>query len=151
MRKRMLIIRFVAALMIASASLVSARAQAQLKVCPDPSAPCKSRHKTFEKYELSFMLPKAIKPNVTYQSAPFYAVILKTWNESDCDQGEYSSATERFRMQAQKMFPERKVFASNQCPDMGAVGYSINGKPDARAFVAIYGGETKEEADQVLV
>src|SRR6185503_3014035 len=135
----------------AALALVSISAQAQLKVCPDPSSPCKSKHKTFEKYELSFILPKTIKPNIAYQSAPFYAIIFKSWAESDCDQGEYSSATERFRLQAQKLFPDRKVFASHQCPDMGALGYTVNGKPEIRAFVAVYAGETQAEADQLLV
>jgi hypothetical protein len=143
-------IKFAPAVAAAAAMAFSAGAQTPLKVCPDPSSPCKSRHKTFEKYELSFTLPKAIKPNVTYSSAPFYAVILKTIAEPDCDQGEYSSATERFRAQAQKLFPDRKVFAENQCPDMGAVGYSINGKPNTKAFVAVYAGETQLEADLVL-
>ena len=143
-------IRLAGAFAVAAVMLVSAAAQSQLKVCPDPSAPCKSRHKTFEKYELSFVLPKTIKPNVTYQSVPFYAIIFKTWAESDCDQGEYSSATERFRNQAQKLFPDRKVFASDQCPDMGALEYTINGKRNTSAFVAVYAGATQAEADLLL-
>lgn len=129
---------------------VSATAQTPLKVCPNPAVPCQSKHKKFEKYELSFMLPKTIKPNVDYTSQTFFAVILKTLDEADCDQGEYSSAVEKLRVAAQKLFPDRKVFAQQQCPDMGAVSYTINGESDATIFIAVYAGETRLEADQVL-
>jgi hypothetical protein len=128
----------------------STSAQTSLKVCPNPAAPCQSKHKSFEKYELSFTLPKVIKPNVAYSSAPFYAVILKSFSEPECDQGEYSTDVERVRLDAQKMFPGRKVFADNQCPDMGAVAYTFNGKPNARVFVAVYAGDTQTDASQVL-
>lgn len=141
-------------LIIAAVSMtayaVSITAQTPLKVCPNPAAPCQSKHKSFEKYELSFVLPKTIKPNVDYTSQPFFAVILKTLKDADCDQGEYSSAVEKLRVQAQKLFPDRKAFAQQQCPDMGAVSYTINGKSDASIFIAVYAGATKLEADQVL-
>ena len=125
-------------------------AQTPLKVCPNPAAPCQSRHKTFEKYELSFQLPRSIKPNVAYKSASFYAVILKTFSDPECDQGEYSTGTERFRLQAQKLFADQKVFADNQCPDMGAVSYIIPGEQEAFSFVAVYAGESKAEGEQTL-
>ena len=129
---------------------VSTSAQTPLRVCPDPTAPCKSKHKSFEKYELPFTLPKVIKPNVAYSSAPFYAVILKIFSDPECDQGEYSTNVERIRQEAQKLFPGRKVFADNQCPDMGAVAYTLNGKPYAKTFVAVYAGDAQTEAGQVL-
>jgi hypothetical protein len=130
--------------------VVSTGAQTPLKVCPNPTAPCRSKHKSFEKYELSFTLPKVIKPNVAYTSAPFYAVLLKSFSDPECDQGEYSANVEHLRQEAQRMFPDRKVFADNQCPDMGAVSYAFNGKPNANAFVAVYAGDTRAEAEQVL-
>ena len=133
-----------------TALALSAVAQTPLKVCPNPAAPCQSKHKSFEKYELSFVLPRTIKPNVDYSSQPFFAVILKTLKEADCDQGEYSSAVEKLRVQAQKLFPDRKAFAQQQCPDMGAVAYTINGKSDATIFIAVYAGESRLEADQAL-
>ncbi|HJQ69890.1 MAG TPA: hypothetical protein VKA70_13005 [Blastocatellia bacterium] len=136
-------------LFIACLALMTA-AQTPLKVCPNPAAPCQSKHKTFEKYELSFQLPRSIKPNVAYKTAPFYAVILKTFSDPECDQGEYSTATERDRQQAQKLFPDQKVFADNQCPDMGAVSYIITGEQEAFTFVAVYAGETKAEGEQTL-
>ena len=127
-----------------------ATAQTPLKVCPNPSSPCHSRHKSFEKYELSFHLPRAIKPNVAYKSASFYAVILKTFSDPECDVGEYSTEIERYRQQAQKIFPDQKVFADNQCPDMGAVGYIIAGQEEAIVFVAVFAGESKAEGEQAL-
>jgi len=57
---------------------------------------------------------------------------------------------ERLRQEAQKLFPGRKVFADNQCPDMGAVSYTLNGKPYANTFVAVYAGDAQAEAGQVL-
>lgn len=137
-------------LLLITTFTLTAMAQVPSKVCPNPAAPCQSKHKTFEKYELSFNLPRTIKPNTAYKSAPFYAVILKTFSEPECDQGEYSTETERYRQQAQKVFADRKVFADNQCPDMGAVGYIIDGQPNADTFVAVYAGATQAEGEQIL-
>lgn len=150
MRERNRSIRIIFVILISALTTLAVGAQTPLKVCPNPAAPCKSKHKKFETYDLPFALPKTIKPNVTYQSSPFFAVILKNWADSDCDGGEYSTAIEKFRLQAQKLFPDRKAFADNMCPDMGALGYSINGKPHVGAFVAVYAGENQAEADEVL-
>lgn len=132
------------------------RAAAVYKVCPDPSAPCKSPDKEFAPYELSFALPRKLKPNADYTSPPFQAVLLKTFTyteDNECDQGDYSSFIEREREEVQKMFPERKVFADHQCPDLGAVSYVIAGQPEDTGpgpFLAVYAGETRAEAEQVL-
>jgi hypothetical protein len=149
-RKESLLMKHAFVVMAACMIAVPASAQTPLKVCPDPSAPCRSKHKTFEKYELSFALPKAVRPNVAYTSAPFYAVVLKNFPDPECDQGEYSTNVEQVRQEAQRMFPGRKVFADNQCPDMGAVSYALNGKPTTNVFVAVYAGEARAEAAEVL-
>jgi len=107
-----------------------------LKVCPDPAAPCQSAQKTFAPFELSYQLPKRLGANVIYESAPFYAVVLLTQRSADCDGGEYTSRIEQVRKQAQKLFPDRKAFADHQCPNMDAVFYSIDGKPNAQVVVA---------------
>jgi hypothetical protein len=70
--------------------------------------------------------------------------------DTDCDQGEYSSRLERERKQLQARFPDHKVFADHQCPDMGAVSYVINGKRNTSTLLAIYGGNTREESELVL-
>jgi hypothetical protein len=122
-------------------------------VCPDPSASCRHPLKTFAPYELSFRLPQKIKPNTAYKSEPFYGVLLKTYKLTqvdECDRGEYSSKLEAERKRIQRMFPKKKAFAAPQCPDMGAVGYIIGGKADTTRFLAVYGGRTAREAEQVL-
>jgi hypothetical protein len=149
-RKESLMMKFVFIILTACVIVASTGAQTPLKVCPDPAAPCRSKHKSFEKYELSFTLPKVMKPNVAYTSTPFYAVVLKSFSDPECDEGEYSSNVEQVRLQAQRMFPGRKVFADNQCPDMGAVSYSLNKTPNSDVFVAVYAGETQAEAAEVL-
>ena len=131
------------------------RQPAALKVCADPSAPCTSPAKEFAPYELSFTLPRRLRANVEYKSAQFFAVFLKTYTytvDNECDQGEYSEFIERERKQVQQMFPERKVFADHQCPDMGAVSYIIAGQSGEYGpgpFLAVYAA-TRAEAEQVL-
>jgi hypothetical protein len=134
--------------------LLSASAQTPLKVCPNPAAPCKSKHREFYPYDLSFTLPAKIKVNTDYKSAPFFAVMLKenikvSANE-ECDGGEYHKRVETDRKKIQTIFPDKKVFASYQCPDMGALAYVSGGKPLNDNFIAVYAGETVEEANQFL-
>ena len=132
----------------------SSFAQTPLKVCPDPAAPCASKHKEFAPYDMPFKLPAKIKPNTPYKSEPFFAVLLKdkikVSAEEECDGGEFHKRIENERKQTQKFYPERKVFASYQCPDMGAIEYEVNGKGYNENFVAVYGGTTQEEANHVL-
>jgi hypothetical protein len=131
------------------------QAQEQVAVCPDPAKPCTSAAKTFAPYELTFQLPDKLEPNKDYKTHPFQAVILKTFPKfepggNECDGGEFSTKIEKQRAQLQKLFPDRKVFAAHQCPDMGAVLYEVTGKPYDQFFIAVYGGETKAEAKRVL-
>ncbi|HEX8638820.1 MAG TPA: hypothetical protein VF692_12200 [Pyrinomonadaceae bacterium] len=127
-------------------------------VCPDPSKPCHHREKQFDEWELSFRMPARLKANKGYESAPFYAVILKTYEtDEDCDGGEYIEAIERDRKKEQKNQPTRKVFASYNCPNMAAVGYNFDGRWSADGeemlityFIAVYAGETKQEGEAAL-
>lgn len=124
-------------------------------VCPHPDKPCRHKEKEFAEWELSFRLPAKIAPNKTYSSAPFYAVLLKTYKSvEDCDGGEYIEAVENERKEFQKLQPERKVFASYGCPNMDAASYDFEGRWDAAKetvlidnFIAVYAGETEEEAE----
>lgn len=124
-------------------------------VCPIPIQPCRHKEKEFADWELSFKLPAKITPNKTYSSAPFYAVMLKTYKseDDDCDGGEYIEALEAERKQLQKSQPERKVFAAYACPNMDAVNYDFEGRWDKAKdvelignFIAVYAGQTAEEA-----
>ena len=127
-------------------------------VCPDPARPCNHKEKEFDDWELSFKMPAKLKPNKTYNSAPFYALILRTYKlQDDCDGGEYIEAVEKERKELQRTEPGRKVFASYECPNMGAVSYDFPGAYDAKRerslidnFLAIYAGETKEEAEELM-
>ncbi|HVF10220.1 MAG TPA: hypothetical protein VNA16_05425, partial [Abditibacteriaceae bacterium] len=51
---------------------------------------------------------------------------------------------------AQALFPKRKTFADQQCPDMGAVSYIMDGKPSTQVLIAVYAGKTRAEAQRVL-
>ena len=127
-------------------------------VCADPAKPCHHKEKNFDDWELSFKMPAKLPPNKPVKSAPFYAVILKTYPMGDdCDGGEYIEAVEAERKREQANQLDRKVFAAYQCPNMGAVGYEFAGKWDAKKeyviignFLAIYAGTTKAEGDEAL-
>lgn len=126
------------------------------EVCPDPAAPCKTAARGFANYEMPFRLPAKLKPNVTYKSARFYAVILKTYDEIDCDADDMSASVEKERRGFQTEFRGRKVFASYDCPDMDALGYDFPGMQDASGklligtFVAVYAGKSESEAKDFL-
>ncbi len=130
--------------------------QATNEVCPDPAKPCHHIGKKFDDWELSFKLPAKLIPNKTYNSAPFYALILKEFGYvEDCDGGEFVIAEEDERKQLQKAQPTRKVFVDYQCPNMAAVGYDFPGRADSEKvlisnFLAIYAGRTQAEADALL-
>jgi hypothetical protein len=124
-------------------------------VCPDPARPCRTRQKEFYEWEMSFHLPARIRPNVSYTSAPFYAVILKVYTEG-CDELDVNPAVEPERLRIQKSYPGRKVFAQYSCPNMDATTYDFAGKrsKDDRDlymdFIAVYAGETAAEAARLL-
>jgi len=131
------------------------QAQNAYPVCGNPRQPCEHKDKEFAPYEISFRLPARLRKNTDYKSAPFYAVVLKTFKDFDaggdgCDGGEFSTKIETERKQVQKQFPNVKAFASYQCPDMGAVEYVVGGKTLNDTFLAIYGGTTQNEAQQIL-
>lgn len=127
-------------------------------VCADPAKPCHHKEKNFDDWELSFKMPAKLAPNKTYTSAPFYAVILKTYEmREDCDGGEYIESVEAERRKLQANQSARKVFAAYQCPNMAAVNYEFDGKWSADKesivignFLAIYGGGAEAEAEKLL-
>lgn len=141
------------ALFAGAKALVAAPSTSSLAVCSNPGVSCNRSYKTFAPYELGLILPKSIRPNTTYRSVSFYAVLLKvapSGSDPSCDGGEFSSAWENERKRVQKLFPERKVFADHQCPDMSAVSYTMDGKLSTIPFIAVYGGATSQAAKTVL-
>ena len=126
-------------------------------VCPDPKEPCHHKEKRFDDWELSFRMPSKLSANRTYSSAPFYAVILETYEFPDCDGGEVSLDIEKKRKEVQRLYPQRKVFASYECPNMAGVIYEFDGKWDEKRvelvvgdFLAIYAGESRDDALSLL-
>ena len=145
---------FVSLFSVSCILLSHTEAQSLLKVCGNPSAPCKSKHKEFAPYEISMTLPARVKANQSYKSEGFFAVILKNRiavpGTEECDGGEYHTRVESERKKVQAMFANHKAFASHQCPDMGALGYVVDGQPYNEIFLAVYGGATMEEAKGIL-
>ena len=124
-------------------------------VCPDPARPCRTREKEFAEWEMSFRLPARIRPNVNYSSAPFYAIIVKVYDEG-CNELDVNPVVEPERLRIQKSYPGRKVFAEYSCPNMDATTYDFAGKRgrDDRSiymdYIAVYAGETAAEAARLL-
>lgn len=125
-------------------------------VCPEPNLPCHHRQKQFDEWELSFRMPTKIVSNKVYKSAPFYAVILKKYDEG-CDELDVNPAVEPERQRIQKLFPSRKVFAEYSCPNMSAVGYDFAGKLDKAGervlymdYIAVYAGVDEAEGREIF-
>jgi hypothetical protein len=76
----------------------------------------------------------------------FYAVILASvrFRDEECNTAFIPEAQ---RLEAQALFPDRKVFSS-RCGEPGTVFYS-NTSPNTN-FMAVYGGRTQAEAAQML-
>jgi hypothetical protein len=130
---------------------------AGFEVCPDPNAPCHSAGHKFAAYELPFRLPARLKAGKQYKSVPFYAVILKTYEEESCDADDHTASIERERLRIQKPHPTRKVFGSYSCPNLDAVDYDFPGKLDGsgervliQTFIAVYAGKSSAEAAELL-
>jgi len=129
----------------------------QPEVCPDPQAPCNTPAKKFAPYELSFRLPGKLTKGKTYTSLPFFAVLIKTYDQESCDADDHTASIERERLKLQLGYPHNKVFASYSCPNLDAVDYSFPGKMDSTGeralimtFIAVYAGKTQAQANEFL-
>lgn len=129
----------------------------QAEVCPNPQAPCDIPAKKFAPYELSFKLPGKPTKGKTYESLPFYAVLIKTFPEESCDADDHTESIERERLRIQLAYPHNKVFAAYSCPNLDAVDYSFPGRMDASkervlimTFIAVYAGKTDADAKEFL-
>jgi hypothetical protein len=141
----------------ASAATSASKAKG-FEVCPDPNAPCHSKARRFAAYELPFRLPANLKAGREYKSAAFYGIIIKTYESEDCDADDHTASIERERIQIQKIYPTRKVFASYSCPNMDALTYDFAGLKDPsgerfliNTFIGVYAGRTSAEAAEFLV
>ena len=106
--------------------------------CGDPAKPCKG----FKEHDLSFPLPQDGKARADAVSVPFFAVILVS--------SDKCTITEARRKQVQALFPGRKVF-SNRFECDGDVENNVKYSNAADlAFLAVYAGQDKVAADEVL-
>jgi hypothetical protein len=97
-------------------------------------------------------LPKELAWMTAHYSLPFYAILLRSVKAipaKDPTDECRGYIAEHERLKAQTRFPHNKVFASrNGCFGPGMVWYT-NVNPNYN-FLAVYGGETLEEAQQFL-
>jgi len=109
------------------------------KVCPDPAHPCDG----FKAHDLSFELPRDGIARPEWRSEPFFAVILKS--------APRCKVTEEERREAQALFTGRKVFASRfACDDDMENNVSYTNTDAKRAFLAVYAGEDRAAAEEML-
>jgi hypothetical protein len=110
-------------------------------ICGNPNLPCKTSV-TFQPHDLPFRISET---TVMDDTELFYAIILKSVraNEDDCN----TFVPEPVRLEAQALFPDRKVFAS-RCVDAESLFYT-NVDSQFR-IMAVYAGTTLAEAKRVL-
>lgn len=136
-----------ACLLVVAASAPPTEAQRRrggnYRVCGDPTARC-GAGVPFQPYDLPFRLPQSA---VIWESEQFYAVVLKSMRvKDDFDECELHISEDE-RLEAQRLFPRNKVFAS-RCQEPGTLFYT-NTTPRQR-FMAVYAGRTRAEAGRTL-
>ncbi len=149
MRKAQLVCVFLLGLLAAGLSSRGAASAAQGRrvgkrpaaVCPDPTARCRTSV-PFEPHQLPFVVPRNV---AIFETEKFYAVILKSARDKTQDCTGFVPESER--LEAQKLFPRQKVFAS-RCFEPDELYYE--GIDSEVMFVAVYAGRTRAEADATL-
>jgi hypothetical protein len=140
--------RLLCALLLVLLSCVGAAAQRGKRipprpaaVCPDPTVRCRTSV-PFEPHQLPFRVPQGA---VIFETEKFYAVVLKSGRDTTQDCTGFVPESER--LEAQKLFPHHKVFAS-RCYEPDELYYE-GIDPEVR-FMAVYAGRTRAEAAGVL-
>jgi hypothetical protein len=110
-------------------------------LCPDPTVRCRTSVE-FEPHQLPFMVPRNA---VIFETEKFYAVILKSAPDKTQDCTGFFPESER--LEAQKLFPHNKVFAS-RCYEPAELYYE--GIASEVRFMAVYAGRTRAEAAATL-
>jgi hypothetical protein len=110
-------------------------------ICGNPTIACKTSA-TFQPHDLPFRVPAN---SVIFDTELFYAIILKSVPSSEDDCNTFVPETER--LDAQTLFPDRKVFAS-RCVEPGELFYTnVDSK---HKIMAVYAGTTLAEAKRTL-
>ena len=110
-------------------------------ICGNPMVPCKTSA-TFQPNDLPFRVPAI---SVIFDTELFYAIVLNSVSTREDDCTVFIPEAER--LQAQTLFPDRKVFSS-RCADIENLFYT-NVNPKVR-IMAVYAGNTLPEARKVL-
>ena len=126
---------------VAAQSRVPRQRRQRAAICGNPKLACRTSA-TFQPNDLPFRVPEN---SVIFDTELFYAVILKSVVAAEGDCNTFISEAER--LQAQALFPERKVFAS-RCADIENLFYT-NVSSKAR-IMAVYAGASVAEANRVL-
>ena len=127
--------------------LISGTLQPQTNgiICHQPTAKCTSAY-SFAPHQLGFTIKDKLEFGKSYRSEQFYAVVLKSIKAAgvaDC-----SIVTEVERLEEQKMWPTRKVFASHlNCPEELVLYENADQNFN---FLAVYAGKTLKEAQRLL-
>jgi hypothetical protein len=108
-------------------------------ICPHPDHPCGG----FRTHDLSFVLPTDDAARDEVRSEQFYAILLRS--------GPGCSIPEADRAATQSRFPDRKVFLHRfGCDDDVENNVTYTNVNGSLAFLAVYAGRTREEADSTL-
>lgn len=110
-------------------------------ICGNPKLACKGSA-TFQPHDLQFRVPAN---SVIFDTELFYAIILKSVPAPEGDCNTFVPETER--LEAQTLFPDRKVFAS-RCVEPGELFYTNVGS--SHRIMAVYAGTTLAEAKRTL-
>jgi hypothetical protein len=110
-------------------------------ICGNPYVACKTSA-SFQPHDLQFRVPAN---SVIFDTELFYAIILKSVPAAEDDCNAFVPETER--LEVQKLFPDRKVFAS-RCVEPGELFYTnVDSK---HRVMAVYAGTTLTESRRVL-
>ena len=110
-------------------------------ICGNPTVACKTSV-TFQPNDLPFRVPAN---SVIFDTELFYAIILKSVPSAEDDCSVFVPETER--LEAQALFPDRKVFTS-RCVEPGELFYTnIDSK---HKIMAVYAGTTLADAKRAL-
>jgi hypothetical protein len=110
-------------------------------ICGNPMLACKTSV-TFQPHDLPFRVPAN---SVIFDTELFYAIILKSVPSAEDECNTFVPEIER--LEAQKLFPDRKVFAS-RCVDPGELFYTnVDSK---HKIMAVYAGTILAESKSAL-
>ncbi len=109
------------------------------EVCGDPAQPCAG----FREHDLSFARESTGTARAQEVSAAFFAVILESAGHCAIPEAE--------RRRIQALFPARKVFSSRfECDGDVENNVKYAEADEERAFVAVYAGPTRVDAEKVV-